>query len=124
MTAAKRKEFPAVFKNLRFLFSTVALCFFFFGAADAQEEVIWMQSYGSGSVADFGPSQKAGTTSFATDEALADDINLTGTITRVDVRGYTNGSSSPTVSSAHYYGLLVRFYAVGADNKPAALQAE
>ncbi len=117
------------FENFRFLFLAIALCFVFQGAAAAQEEVIWMQGMGASpggsfSVADFGPSQKAGSAQYTTDSALADDINLTGTISRVDVRGYTSGFFSPTSSSDYYYGLMVRFYAVGADNKPGALQAE
>jgi hypothetical protein len=116
-----------VFKieNVKFLFLAVALFFVFHGAVAAQEEVIWMQGMGAPySVADFGPSQKAGSAGFTLDSELADDININGTITRVDVRGYTNGPSSPTPSSAHYHGLNVRFYAIGADNKPGALQAE
>jgi hypothetical protein len=111
--------------NLRFLFLALALCFVFQSAALAQEEVIWMQGMGAPyAVADFGPAQKAGTTDFTLDAELADDFNINGTISRVDVRGYASGNSSPSPSSAHYHGLNVRFYAVGADNKPGALQAE
>jgi Bacterial Ig domain/Putative binding domain, N-terminal/FG-GAP-like repeat/PQQ-like domain/IPT/TIG domain len=115
------------FENFGFLFLAIALCFVFQATAAAQEEVIWMQGMGAAtgggfSVADFGPAQKAGSAQFTTDSELADDINLTGTISRVDVRGFANGS--PTPSSAHFYGLNVRFYAVGADSKPGALQAE
>jgi hypothetical protein len=119
-----RKRHIFIFQNLGFLFSVIALCFIFQGTATAQEEVIWTQGYGGPnfSVADFGPSQKAGSPQYAIDSELADDINLTGAISRVDVRGYASGS--PTPSSAHYFGLNVRFYAVGADNKPGALEAE
>ncbi|MET0754118.1 MAG: PQQ-binding-like beta-propeller repeat protein, partial [Pyrinomonadaceae bacterium] len=117
------------FENLKILLLAVAFCFVFQSTAAAQEEVIWMQGMGASaagsfSVADFGPAQKAGSAQFTTDSALADDININGTISRVDVRGYTSGFFAPTSSSTYYYGLMVKFYAIGADNKPGALQAE
>ena len=76
------------------------------------------------SVSDFGPSQKPGSAQYTINQELADDINLVGTISRVDVRGYSPGPVPTNPSSAHFYGLSVKFYAFGADNKPGALQAE
>ena len=90
----------------------------------AQEEVIWLQSINFSSFSDFGPSQKAGSTQYILDSELADDININGTISRVDVTGYANGPNSVTPASTHYHGVNVRFYAFGADSKPGALQAE
>lgn len=85
-----------------------------------QSTVIWTQSYGgSPSVADFGPSQKAGSAAFTLDSELADDIDLVGTIDRVDFLGY-----SPGYSPDDYYGVNIRFYAYGPDEKPGELQAE
>jgi hypothetical protein len=90
----------------------------------AQEEVIWLQSVNFSSFSDFGPSRKAGNGQYTLDSELADDININGTISRVDVTGYTNGPTSVTPASSHYHGVNVRFYAFGADSKPGALQAE
>ncbi len=109
---------------LKFFFLTIVL-FCASVSAMAQEEVIWTQGYGGPfSVSDFGPSQKPGSAQYTTNRELADDINLVGTISRIYVHGYTPGPVSPTPSSTHYFGLSVKFYAFGADNKPGALQAE
>ncbi len=113
-------------KNLKFFYLSALIFSVSVVSTAAQEEVIWQQSHGTGAggVSDFGPSQKAGSTAFTLNQELADDVNLVGTINRIEVHGYTNGFSSPTPSSSHYFGLNVRFYAVGADDKPGALQAE
>jgi hypothetical protein len=108
-------------------FSLILLIFSFLAAtARAQDSVVWEQGYGygAGGVADFGPSQKAGSTAYTLDQELADDINMVGTISRVDVHGYTSGFITPDVTSDYYYGLNIRFYAFGADQKPGALLAE
>ena len=112
-------------KGIRFAhLAAILLCLSVVAAQAQTEEVIWQQSHGTGAggVADFGPSQKAGSTAYTLSSEVADDINLVGTINRIEVHGYANGY--PPTSSSHYYGLNVRFYAVGADNKPGALQAE
>lgn len=113
-------------RNLKLFYLPALILCLLVVAAAAQEEVIWQQSHGTGAggVSDFGPSQKAGSTAYTLDQELADDVNLVGTINRIEVHGYTNGPSSPTPSSSHYFGLNVRFYSVGADDKPGALQAE
>ena len=113
-------------KSLSFFRLAAMMLCFAVVAATAQEEVIWQQSHGTGAggVADFGPSQKAGSTAYTLDQELADDINLVGTINRIEVHGYSGGPFPPSSSSNYYFGLNVRFYAVGADNQPGALQAE
>ena len=95
-------------------------------AAQAQETIIWEQGnfFGAGGVADFGPSQKNVSNVSPIDSELADDINLVGTINRVEVHGSSSGFASPAPSSGFYYGLQIKFYAVSADNKPGALEAE
>src|SRR5215213_4391207 len=95
-------------------------------AATAQDAIIWEQGnvFGAGGVADFGPSQKSGSDVSLINSELADDINLVGTINRVDVHGFSSGFDSPSPSSSFYYGLQIKFYAYGADNKPGALEAE
>lgn len=90
----------------------------------AQEEVIWTQAYGGNGVRDYGPSQKSMGEGFNYNAEYADDFDLTGTINRIDFLGYANGPTPPSASSAHYHGINVRFYAVGSDNKPGALQTE
>ena len=94
------------------------------GVARAQESVIWQQSVNFSNFSDFGPSQKAGSAQYTLDSELADDFNINGTVSRVDVTGSTNGPVAVTPSSSHYHGVNVRFYAFGADSKPGALQAE
>lgn len=94
--------------------------------AIAQDELIWAQAHGTGpsSVKDYGPAQKSGSPEYNYNAEYVDDIDLVGTINRIDFLGYVNGPSLPSPTSEHYHGVNIRFYAVGQDNKPAALQAE
>jgi hypothetical protein len=115
------------FTSLKNIFHFIAVVFCLaLVTAQAQETIIWEQGnfVGAGGVADFGPSQKNGSDASPIDSELADDINLVGTITRVDVHGSSSGFDSPSPSSSFYDGLQIKFYAFGADNKPGALEAE
>ena len=50
---------------------------------------------------------------------VADDFDVVGTISRIDVNGY-----GAYTGDATFKGVYVRFYAYGADNLPDTLQAE
>lgn len=98
-----------------------ALCLFSFSALAAQaQSIIWQQSVDYSNFHDFGPSQLS--SSFAINSELADDFDVNGTITRVDVTGYIGGVCGGTPPG--FQGVYVRLYAYGADNKPGAMQAE
>ena len=50
---------------------------------------------------------------------MADDFDVVGTITRIDVNGY-----GPRTQETAFNGVYVRFYAYGANTKPGALRAK
>src|SRR3990172_3939930 len=83
------------------------------------EEIIWQQVYDlQGS---WGPSQITPSNPAQLNQELADDFDVVGTVSRVDVTGF-NGFFG--AGSAPFYGLYVRFYAFGPDGKPGALLAQ
>lgn len=109
--------FPAAVSVLLALFCVLSV------SAQGPEEIIWEQAFGGSSqVADFGPSQQAGSSSYTLDQTLADDINLVGTVNRIYVFGAGNGSST-IIQAPYYYGLRVTFYEFTPDGRPGAVQA-
>ena len=87
-------------------------------AADANETPFYGQPYdGRGSE---GPSSKLQGGQQQLDKEVADDFELSGTITRVRARGVSGSFNSPPPT---YYGVYVRFYD-GTGGMPGALQAE
>src|SRR3972149_1238063 len=83
------------------------------------EEIIWQQVYDlQGS---WGPSQITPSNPAQLNQERADDFDVVGTVSRVDVTGF-NGFFG--AGSAPFYGLYVRFYAFGPDGKPGALLAQ
>jgi hypothetical protein len=107
-------------RMLRLILAAVALL----AAAPATaQDVVWQQMANGG--ADWGPSQQTRDAVYGTiDAEVADDINMTGTIGKVEFAGYNGSIANPLVSPARFYGVYVRFYVYGADGKPGALQAE
>ena len=75
------------------------------------EEIVWQQLINFSNFSDWGPSSQS--------SEVADDFDVVGTITRIDVNGY-----GPRTQETAFNGVYVRFYAYGADAKPGALQAE
>ena len=75
--------------------------------------VVWQQLINYSDFSDWGPS------STPPGSEIADDFDVVGTITRIDVNGY-----GAYTGDAGFSGVYVRFYAYGADNLPGALLAE
>ncbi|MGI8819825.1 MAG: PQQ-binding-like beta-propeller repeat protein [Chthoniobacterales bacterium] len=87
-------------------------------AAEAQTQtVVWQQSINFSSFSDWGPSQRS--SSGSVNAEIADDFDVVGTITRIDVNGF-----GVSTQAAAFQGVYVHFYAYGSDNLPGALQAE
>jgi hypothetical protein len=74
--------------------------------------VVWQQLINYSDFSDWGPSQYPGS-------EIADDFDVVGTISRIDVNGY-----GAYTGDTNFNGVYVRFYAYGADNMPGAMQAE
>src|SRR5690242_20339488 len=87
----------------------------FFTAQARGDDIVWQQSVNYSNFSDWGPSQRSNNRN----SAVADDFDVIGTITRVDVIGY-----GAMTKDAAFTGIYIDFYAYGADDKPGALQAE
>ena len=74
--------------------------------------IVWQQLINFSDFSDWGPSQYPGS-------EIADDFDVVGTISRIDVNGY-----GAYTGDANFNGVYVRFYTYGADNMPGAMQAE
>ena len=79
------------------------------------DDVVWQQSVNYSDFSDWGPSQRSG----GVNSAVADDFDVVGTITRVDVIGF-----GARTQDAGFSGIYIDFFAYGSDDKPSALQAE
>jgi hypothetical protein len=75
--------------------------------------VVWQQLINYSDFSDWGPSQSP------PGSEIADDFEVVGTITRIDVNGY-----GAYTGDATFNGVYVRFYGYGADNLPSTLLAE
>jgi hypothetical protein len=82
-------------------------------ARAATDPVVWQQSINFSDFSDWGPSQ------LPPGSEVADDFDVVGTISRIDVNGY-----GAYTGDATFKGVYVRFYAYGVDNLPGVLQAE
>ncbi|MEO7725351.1 MAG: PQQ-binding-like beta-propeller repeat protein [Chthoniobacterales bacterium] len=80
-------------------------------SAFATDPIVWQQSINFSNFSDWGPSSQS--------SEVADDFDLVGTVTRIDVNGYGVGTKD-----AAFSGVYIRFYAYGTDAKPGALQQE
>ncbi|MBA3544298.1 MAG: PQQ-binding-like beta-propeller repeat protein, partial [Chthoniobacterales bacterium] len=80
-------------------------------SALATDPIVWQQSINFSNFSDWGPSSQG--------SEIADDFDLVGTVTRIDVNGYGVGTKD-----AAFSGIYIRFYAYGTDAKPGALQQE
>lgn len=76
-------------------------------------DVVWQQAINYSDFSDWGPSQSS------PGGEIADDFDVVGTVTRIDVNGY-----GAYTGDANFGGVYVRFYAYGGDNLPGALLAE
>ena len=74
--------------------------------------VVWQQLINFSDFSDWGPSQYPGS-------EIADDFDVVGTISRIDVNGY-----GAYTGDRNFNGVYIRFYAYGSDNMPGAMQAE
>ena len=92
------------------LFTTFALSSV---APAATDPIVWQQSINFSDFSDWGPSQSP------PGSEIADDFDVVGTITRIDVNGY-----GAYTGDATFNGVYVRFYSYGTDNLPGPLQAE
>ncbi len=104
----------------RRLLTGLAACALAFGALPsihATDPVVWQQSVNFSDFNDWGPSQRG--TSGNKNSEVADDFDVVGTISRIDVNGY-----GVSTQDSDFSGIYVHFYAYGADNLPGALQAE
>lgn len=82
----EKNGFTLLEKGLKFIYLLTVMFCLAVAVATAQDgTVIWEQSYayGAGGVADFGPSEKWDAANVNSE--LADDFDLTGTVTRVDM---------------------------------------
>ncbi|MFN3648935.1 MAG: PQQ-binding-like beta-propeller repeat protein [Armatimonadota bacterium] len=92
------------------------------GAASGDTEtLIWQQTEGGRDT--WGPSQVSREPLLPIESELADDFDLTGSVTAISVGGLNGHIGSPNFPPP-FYGVNVRFYAFGPDGKPGALQAE
>ena len=105
----------ALLRTLRPLAAGILLGTLTFQAnAQAQTPaVVWQQLINYSDFSDWGPSQSS------PGGEIADDFDVVGTITRIDVNGY-----GAYTGDASFGGVYVRFYAYGTDNLPGALLAE
>jgi len=87
----------------------------FFTAQSRADDIVWQQSVNYSNFSDWGPSQR----STNRNSAVADDFDVVGTITRVDVIGF-----GAMTQDAAFTGIYIDFYTYGTDDKPGALQAE
>lgn len=93
------------------------------GSARSQvgEGLIWQQT---GGATHWGPSQLSRDPVYpSVNTELADDFNLVGSITRVEVAGHNGHIGAPHFPPP-FYGVNVRFYAPAADGKPGALERQ
>jgi hypothetical protein len=79
------------------------------------DDIVWQQSVNYSDFSDWGPSQR----STRINSAVADDFDVVGTITRVDVLGF-----GAMTQDAGFTGIYVDFYEYGANDLPGALQME
>ena len=79
------------------------------------DAIVWQQSVDYSNFSDWGPSQR----SSRANSAVADDFDVVGTITRVDVIGF-----GAMTQDAAFTGIYIDFYEYAADGKPGALQTE
>jgi hypothetical protein len=86
-------------------------------SARATDPIVWQQTVNFSNFHDWGPSQRS--PSGSTNSEVADDFDVVGTITRIDVNGY-----GAATQDADFSGIYVHFYAYGTDGLPGALQAE
>src|SRR3954467_10657980 len=85
-------------------------------AANAQTgDIVWQQSMNFSDFSDWGPSQKSPWGEINSE--IADDFDVVGTITRIDVSGF-----GVSTQDTEFAGVYVYFYAYGSDNTPGALQ--
>lgn len=104
------------FRQFASLFALAITAGAFASAPDAQgQTVVWQQLINFSDFSDWGPSQFGG----GVNSEVADDFDVVGTITRIDVNGYGAYTGDATFS-----GIYVRFYTYGTDDLPGALQAE
>ena len=87
----------------------------FFTAQSRADDIVWQQSVNYSNFSDWGPSQRSSNRN----SAVADDFDVVGTITRVDVIGF-----GAMTQDAAFTGIYIDFYTYGTDDKPGALQAE
>ena len=83
----------------------------------ATDPIVWQQTVNFSNFHDWGPSQRA--VRGNTNAEVADDFDVVGTITRVDVNGF-----GANTQDADFGGIYIHFYAYGANDMPGALQAE
>ena len=87
------------------------------GATPTPPPVVWQQTVNFSDFHDWGPSQRS--TSGSVNGEVADDFDVVGSISRIDVNGFGVETGAP-----EFLGIYVRFYAFGADSLPGAQQAE
>ena len=83
----------------------------------ATDPIVWQQAVNFSNFHDWGPSQRG--TSGSKNSEIADDFDVVGTISRIDVNGF-----GVSTQDAAFSGIYVHFYTYGADSLPGALQAE
>src|SRR3954465_4890595 len=99
----------------RLVLAFVVLCSWAASSQSRADDIVWQQSVNYSKFSDWGPSQRAS----RVNSAVADDFDVVGTITRVDVIGY-----GAMTQDAGFTGIYVDFFAYGPDDKPGELQAE
>jgi hypothetical protein len=111
-------------QRMKFALATFAALGFFclLPSAAHSQELIWQQNVNFSNFHDWGPSHKSQSPQYNFNSELADDFDINGTVSRIDVTG-TYGGSCPAPPPG-FFGVYARFYAYGADNKPGALQGE
>jgi hypothetical protein len=87
----------------------------------AAQAPIWSQPVGT-TFSDWGPSQTGDDAGGRLDAEVADDFDLTGTVERVEVRGYNAANAG--LPAGAFRGVHVRFYAAQETGGPQALLDE
>ena len=82
----------------------------------ATDPIVWQQAVNFSNLHDWGPSQRG--TSGSQNSEIADDFDVVGTISSIDVNGF-----GVSTQDAAFSGIYVHFYTYGADGLPGALQA-
>jgi len=104
-------------RSLASRFSVALFCFVSAApvASVFADDIVWQQTVNYSNFSDWGPSQRGG----SINAAVADDFEVVGTITRVDVIGF-----GAMTKDTGFTGIYIDFYEYGADARPGALQAE